>query len=222
MNQYSVNLKGLTPLLMHNDNLAYSEKIMAWRKDPGNKEHSIPGDDRTPPWTWLGYIYHDGAILGVPSDNLMTMLREGSAKLLTGKGRETYKKQSQSGVAIDQQQFNLLVNGSLIPLEALEPLVGNLNFGEHIAAAEALGFELLVKRGRIGQTKNVRVRPMFRQWELQGSLTVLDEEQSGLTQDAIQKILNLAGSLCGLCDWRPSSPRASGPFGKFQSVVTPV
>ena len=94
MQQYQITLNGLTPLLMHNDNLAFTEKVNAWRKDPANKELSVSGDDRTPPWTWIGYLYHDGKNLGVAADNLMTMLREGGAKVLTGKGKETYKEGS--------------------------------------------------------------------------------------------------------------------------------
>lgn len=221
MQQYNVTLYGLTPLLMHQDNLAFGEKIKLWQRDPANKEHSVSGDDRSPAWTWLGYLYHDGKHVGMPSDNLMTALREGGAKLLTGKGKETYKRQTQSGVIIDQQQF-ILHNGSgdTIPLQPLNALIGNNDFAAHLQAAEDLGFELLVKRAKIGQSKHVRVRPMFRQWSLVGSITVLDEELSGLTQDVLARILELSGALCGLGDWRPSSPRAGGSFGKFEVEVS--
>lgn len=218
MDRYQITLKGLTPLLMHNDNLSFTEKVMAWRKAPENKEFSVPGDDRTPPWTWIGYLYHDGQNIGVNSDNLMTMLREGGAKLLTGKRQETYKKHTQSGLMIDQQQWDLYTNGSLVPIENIKPLIGNTNFHEHIKTTENFGFELLVKRAKIGRAKNIRVRPMYWNWELRGSLTVIDKEISGITRDVLTTILNQAGAICGLCDWRPSSPN-SGTFGKFEPVI---
>lgn len=216
--QYQITLNGLTPLLMHNDNLSFGEKIKAWQKAPENKALSISGDDRTPAWTWIGYTYHDGQFLGVNSDNIMTMLREGGAKVLTGNGKETYKKQTQSGIMLDQQQFDLYVGEQRISIDDIKPLIGNINFSEHLETAEMLGFELSVKRAKIGKAKHVRVRPLFREWELRGSLTVLDSELTGLTQEILTTVLNQAGALCGLCDWRPSSP-SSGTFGKFQPVI---
>lgn len=219
MEQYAITLTGLTPLLMHNDNLAFNEKIKAWQKDPENKANSVAGDDRSPAWTWIGYLYHDNNVLGVSSDNIMTMLREGGSKVLTGKGKETYKKQTQSGIMLDRQQFDLAINGNLVSVDDIKPLIGNMDFNKHIETAEMLNFELLIKRAKIGESKHVRVRPMFRTWVLSGSLTVLDPELTGLNEDALKLILTQAGALCGLCDWRPSSPKASGTFGKFAPTV---
>jgi hypothetical protein len=62
---------------------------------------------------------------------------------------------------------------------------------------------------------------MFRDWTLVGSLTVLDEDQSGLDRATLQQILDISGALCGLGDWRPSSG-ASGTFGRFSATVKPV
>jgi hypothetical protein len=218
MEQYQITLTGLTPLLMHNDNLGFIESIEAWRKEPENKASSKSGDDRSPAWTWIGYIYHDGKNLGVASDNIMTMLREGGAKVLTGKGKETYKKQTQSGIMLDQQQFDLYVDGELIEVANIKKLIGNSDFNQHLKTAESLGFELLVKRAKIGRAKHIRVRPLFRQWTLIGSITVLDSELTGLKKETLETILKQAGALCGLCDWRPSSP-SSGTFGKFSPTV---
>ncbi len=220
MKRYEIKLTGQTPLLMHQDNVAFSEKVKAWQKDPANKQQSVAGDDRSPAWTWIGYLYHDGKVIGMPSDNLMTMLREGGAKVAS-KGKATYKKQTQAGIMLDQQQFDLLVDGATISVDPFKKLIGNLDFGEHLKAAEESGFELNVKRAVVGRAKHVRVRPMFRDWTLCGSLTVLDEEQSGLTYEILETILKQAGSLCGLGDWRPSSG-ASGTFGRFSVEVSPI
>lgn len=221
MDRYKITLEGKTPLLMHRDNLAFSEKIRAWAKAPENKAQSVAGDDRTPAWTWIGCLYHDDHNIGMDSDNLMTCLREGGAKVLTGKGKETYKKQTQSGIALDQFCWTLLVDGQKIPIDPIRALIGNGDFAEHIQVAEEMGFELLVKRAKVQRAKHVRVRPMFRRWTLVGSLTVIDPELSGITREVLETILNWSGAMCGMGDWRPSSP-SSGSFGKFSPTVEPV
>jgi hypothetical protein len=219
MEQYHVTLNGLTPMLMHQDNIAFSEKVKQWQKAPENKEYSVSGDDRSPAWTWIGYAYHDGKVFGMPSDNLMTMLREGGAKVLTGKGKETYKKQTQAGIMIDQQQWTLYVNGKEIPVTPFKELIGNNTFTDHLEIAEEYDFELLVKRAAVGQSKHIRVRPLFRNWQIVGSLTVIDKETSGITESILRTVLNQAGALVGLGDWRPGSPRKSGTFGRFEPII---
>ena len=114
--------------------------------------------------------------------------------------------------------MTLLVKGNTIPVAPLNALIGNTEFTDHLDAAEAHGFELLVKRAKVGTSKHVRVRPMFREWALTGSFTVIDEELSGLTKPVLETILAQCGSLCGLGDWRPSSPK-SGTFGRFSAVI---
>ena len=218
MKQYSVTITGETPLLMHQDNISFGEKVRAWSKDPANKGNSVAGDDRSPAWTWIGYLYHDGKKVGMPSDNLMTMLREGGSKVVK-RGAETFKKQTQSGIILDQQQWALSIGGNEISIDTIKPLIGNMEFSEHLETAESLGFELLVKRAKIGAAKHVRVRPMFREWTLTGSLTVLDEEMTGLTKPILDQILTQSGALCGMGDWRPSSPKASGTFGRFSHTL---
>jgi len=215
MQQYRVTLKGLTPLLMHSDNLSFAEKVKAWQKDPANKELSQAGDDRSPAWTWIGYLYHNGTNLSIPADNLMTVLRDGGSKVVN-KGKETFKKQTQAGIMIDGQGFDLLVGGDTIPVQPFNQLIGENDFPTHMQAAEDNGFELLVKRAKVGGSKHVRVRPMFREWQAVGTFTVMDPETSGLHQEVLERILNQAGALVGIGDWRPSSPKSSGTFGRFE------
>lgn len=220
MDRYMVTLTGLTPLIMHADNIQFSEKISAWQKDPANKELSVAGDDRSPAWTWLGYVYHDGKVLGMPSDNLMTMLREGGCKVKV-RGQETYKKQTQAGIVIDSMRWDLTLGdkGTTVPISPFNALIGNNDFNAHLEMAEKYGFELFVKRAKIGTSKHVRVRPLFRNWTIKGSLTVLDEDQSGLTKEIMTVILKQAGALVGLGDWRPSSAKSSGSYGKFSPEI---
>jgi len=96
-------------------------------------------------------------------------------------------------------------------------LANEEDFNKHVARANELGIELFVKSVRIGQSKNIRVRPRFKNWKAKGSITVLDDT---ITIDLLKRFLECSGMLCGLCDWRPSSPRSPGPFGKFVATVT--
>lgn len=212
MKRYSVTLKGETPLLMHNDNLAWADVMEKWRLDPANKKMSVAGDDRTPPWRWIGTLYVEGNKVVIPSDNLMTMMREGGKKVSTGKGQQTFKAQTQSGIIVDQSAWPMIVNGKEVPYASIKALIGNGDFEAHMQTAESLGFELFVKRAKIGNAKHVRVRPRFDSWLISGSLTVLDET---ITTSILESILKIGGAYCGLCDWRPSSIKAPGSFGKF-------
>lgn len=224
MKRYEITLTGTTPLICHADNLAFSEKIRAWQKDPANKELSQAGDDRSPAWTWIGYAYHDDKYLTMSADNLATCIREGGAKVPTGnkKGDKSYKKLSQSGIVMDMPEYELTIDGKHIPLEPIRALIGDNDFFHHIKVAEELGFELFVKRAKVQMSKHVRVRPLFRNWQVRGTITILDEEMFGLPREIVQKIFDQAGMFCGLGDWRPGSPKSPGFYGKFVTTLREI
>ena len=209
---YTLKMASVTPLLMHNDDIAWSEKIQKWQKDPANKDLSHRGDDRSPAWVWYGYCYFNDGVICLPSDNMMTMFRSAGAQLIL-KGSKTYKEPTQSQIVINELGWPLLVNGKPIQQETLKALIGENDFSKHIDLAESLGFQLFCKRAKIGQQKHIRVRPRFDSWECTGRLTVLDDELINI--DILKKILDIASNRVGLCDWRPSSPRSPGSFGKF-------
>lgn len=209
---YEVVLTGETPLLMHNDNLAWAEVMKKWGLDPANKKTSVAGDDRSPAWRWIGNLYTDKGKVVIPADNMMTVLREGGKKCPTGKGQQTFKSQTQSGIVVDQSSWPVIVGGAEVPYAPIKALIENPEFEEHEKVAESLGFALFVKRAKIGAAKHVRVRPRFDVWACGGTLTVFDDQ---ITTDVLRNILTIAGAYCGLGDWRPSSPKAPGPYGKF-------
>ena len=139
---YKIKLTGQSPLLLHNDHLAWTEKIKTWRSDPANKGASVPGDDRSPAWTWIGSLYVDGGALVIPSDNLMTVLREGAKRCPTGKGKGTFKAQSQSGLIVDDSAWCLTINDERVPYAPIEALKENPDFEEHQRVVASLGFAL--------------------------------------------------------------------------------
>lgn len=219
MERYQIILEGETPLLMHRDNIQFSERVRAWQQE--NRSLSVAGDDRTPAWSWIGSLYDDGKYVGLNADNMMTMLREGGAKVPTGSKNETYKRQTQSGIVLEEICPPLLVNGKRLEMAPISALLDEDVFEAHVEAVREMGFDLLVKRAKVGTSKHIRVRPMFEKWAVITTLMVVDPKEYGITQEVLQKILNKAGSLCGLGDWRPSS-RTPGQFGRFSATVEPI
>jgi hypothetical protein len=216
MNTYGVTLIGETPLLLHQDSIEWREQMDLWIKDPQNKKASKAGDDRFPAHRWIGCCYYDGQHVGIASDNLMTMLREGGAKVPTGKKGQTFKRQSQSGLVVNEILWPLVTSNGPVPWAPIAAMATDSDFANHKQAVQALGFELFVKGAKIGASKHIRVRPRFDTWSAAGTITVLDET---ITQGILQQILEQAGMFCGLGDWRPSSPSKPGSWGRFRAEV---
>ena len=55
---YQATIKGMTPLILHKDDVDWADKMDDWKSDPNNKKHSKAGDDRSPAWRWIGCVYH--------------------------------------------------------------------------------------------------------------------------------------------------------------------
>lgn len=216
MRTYQVTIEGKTPLIMHHDNLEWADRMSKWQSVAKNKANSKAGDDRTPPFRWLGALYHDGQHVVVPADNIMKALMKGGTLQPTGKGQKTFKAQTQSGIMAPELFWPLLMDGKTIPVAELFQDFEARNFDAWNDLVTKLGFVLYVKRVRIGKAKHVRVRPLFKQWSLRGSLVVMDE---AITAQVLADIGTLAGQYAGLCEWRPSSD-TPGPHGMFEFSAT--
>jgi hypothetical protein len=214
MQNYTIKITGVTPLLMHADDVEWADRMDAWKSDPANKGGSKAGDDRSPAFRWIGYAYHDGEHLVIPSDNLMTCLREGGAMVPVpgGKNGKTFKSQSQSGIMMSEPFFPI---EPMIAWADVSALMAEKDFATHKAAANRLGFSLFVKRAKVGANKHVRVRPRFDTWGLTVRLTVADEQ---ITKSVLSDMFAYAGKYKGLGDWRPGS-KTPGTFGMFTAQV---
>lgn len=221
MQQYQVKITGINPLLMHMDDIDWADKMESWKNDPANNikgaTKSKAGDDRTPAWRWVGYAYSDGEHFALPTDNFMACLGAAGSMVPTGKGKKTLKAQSQSGMFMPDAFWPLLVDGALIPWAPFEQLVrGNeQSFMATKELAKQYGFDLLVKRATVGMSKHIRVRPIFRNWSCEGTVSVVDDE---ITQQALETLFTYGGSLKGIGDWRPGSKKP-GRFGTFTAEV---
>jgi len=216
---YAVTLNGESPLLMHSDNIEHAELTQKWARDPMHKKESVAGDDRSPAWTWLGYLYHDKKRLVVDSDNIMAMLRDAGRKCPAQKGRGSMMAATQSGILCNELGWPLLVNGAEIPYQGLNALHQEPDFDKHVEVVNAMGFTLFMKRAGVNGKKHVRVRPRFETWSASGTITVFDDQ---ITDEVLMNILTMGGVYVGLGDWRPGSPKKPGQFGRFSVDLKPV
>lgn len=208
-------LTGTSPLLMHADDVEASDFLGEWRKDPKNKRSSTPGDDRSPAWTWQTYWYLDEeGCLTIPSDNLLSCLCYAGGKIPLKK-QETLKRLVASGIQIPDDYLEFRSNGDKV---SVAQFVENREekFTDQQKRARAAGFDLFVKRGTVGTSKHVRVRPKFKNWTVSGSLILTAPE---FDEDKLKQLFEIAGQAAGLGDWRPSSPKKPGRYGMFEARV---
>lgn len=216
-----VELTGQSGILIHADNIDWADQMKEWSDDPANKANSKAGDDRTPPWRWLGCLNFDDAANGIvtmPSEYIMSCIMGGAAQVPTGKGKTTFKSLSQSGLLCSDFHWPLLVQGKELSMKTIRACRELKTFKEQCARAEELGFSLFVKRAKIGQAKHIRVRPRLDNWSTSGDILIVDEQ---ITVKILQTILDISGRLKGLGDWRPGAPKP-GPWGMFTAKVTAV
>ena len=210
--EFGFKLTGVMPLLMHADNIDAADALMAWRKDPANKNLSVPGDDRSPAWTWQANCYSDGTNIAMPSENIMVALRQAGSQLILKK-QKTYKEISQSGLLITTEFCEFRAGGKLVPVDKLREM-RDKPFAQQAEDVQQYGFRLFCKRAKIGTSKHVRVRPRFDSWSVSGRIQILANE---ITPEVLAQLFGLAGRV-GLCDWRPGC-KTPGPFGMFSAVV---
>lgn len=213
MARYKFELTGQMPLLMHADDVQAADELMEWRKAPENKNVSKSGDDRSPAWTWMTYLYADGERVAMPADNIMVSLRQAGANLIL-KGQKTFKALSQSGLIISSVHCDFMADDKPVELTEIQK-IRELPFAKQAEAVRDLGFSLFVKRAKIGQSKHVRVRPKFDHWTVSGTIDVVADE---ITPEILTQMFEIAGDRYGLCDWRPGC-KTPGPFGRFSAKI---
>lgn len=219
--QYRFVLTGASALLMHQDNIEGGELVREWQKDPANKGVSVPGDDRSPGWAWMTYLYHDGSHVAMPAANISVALRQAGSRMILQR-QKTFKEISQSGMCIDTEYCKFTCNGEQIPVGKIDKLRDKPfkdqadGFRSIIPQGKSASplLQLYVKRATIGRAKHVRVRPRFNAWTVEGTVTVYAQE---LTTDVLQKMFGISGQV-GLGDWRPGC-KTPGPYGRFTAVV---
>lgn len=217
MLQYKFEITGITPIILHNNDIEARDHIESVRK---RMKGGKAGDDRSPPESWKGYLYtsEETGNVCIPAENLLACMLGGGSKVKVG-GKETLKTHSQR-IGFDRLDYDLKVGGKTIAKSDTDAITGE--FGEHAAAARSLGFRLHVKSASVGTSKHIRVRPIFSNWSVSGSFEIEQDDANVLGLTALRDLFTACGRLVGLGDWRPSSPKKPGQYGRFTAVVERV
>lgn len=187
MKHLQVKITGISPLLMHSDRFAnpLDPATKAHKELTGKRKKTDADHEAIAKSEWMGSLYHDPAVGPyIPGQNLDATLQE-AAKL------QKLGKKFKQAVMVIEDQVPLIYTGPRDP-EALF----------------AAGF-LDVRGVKVAMAKLMRCRPKFNQWAAQ--FTVAFNEDV-LNTEEVLKAINDAGSLIGVCDYRPR-------FGKFTAEV---
>lgn len=214
--QYQFSLVGISPLIQHRDSVEWADEVSRRRQEikENDKAAFIAGDDRCPPETWKGYMYHDDKVVAMCHENLHAGLIKAAAKL-TLKRQETFKRLVASSIVFSDEFYPLLVNGLAIPWAEIVAIKGT--FAEQAEAVQKFGFRLFVKRAAVSSSKHVRVRPRLDVWSAKGIITVTDPQ---ITTALLTQMWYIHGRYIGQCDWRPGSPKSPGAYGRFDATIT--
>lgn len=213
--EFKFKMIGKTPLLLHQDNIEFGDEIEAWRLAAENQKKAgkKKGDDRSPAWTWLGYLPFDPDTgeAAIPAHYLTSMLAAAGTQIPTGKGTKSYKEAACAAVFPLLDFFPLTTKGKPFNVaELTTQLHAEEDFRQHLVKVRAAGFDLDMRRAKVGAGKHVRVRPKFMQWEVTGDVRV---ELDRIPQDILTSVFRIMGDR-GLGDFRPSCVRP-GRFGMF-------
>lgn len=215
MQQYKFTLTGISPLILHNNNIEERDRLEAVRK---RMKGGKAGDDRSPADSWKGYLYfsEETGNVCITNEMLLACLLIGGGKVKVS-GKETLKSHSQR-IMFDKMDYDLTVNDTLVKKSKVDAIKGE--FTEQSNACRDLGFMLLVKPCTVGTSKHIRVRPKFGAgWELSGQFEIEEDDAGVLGLSSLRELFTVCGRMVGLGDWRPSSPKRPGQYGRFTATV---
>lgn len=211
--EFDFTLTGTTSMLMSNDDVDAADVLTAWQKNPDNKKMSVPGDDRSPPWTWMGRTHHDGKHLAIPQAVIMAILRE-AGKKMTLKGQTTFKGESQSALFIPHEYCALLVGKKQVKWSDILA-IRDQTFAEQAQSVQKMGFVLMSKRAAVNNKKHLRVRARFDDWTVKGRIEIVEPT---ISEEILNTLFRIGGSKCGMLDWRPNA-KSPGTHGQFTAKL---
>lgn len=191
-------ITGTSPLLMHNDRLAspldpYARSLKIFT---GKRVKTDADYEEMAKIEFKGGLYWNQEIGPyVPGSNVLRCLVEGARLTKQGKSVER-------AVSITETYCPLIYNG---PREVDKLYQDKNNVHQSMV--------------KIGSSRNLRTRPMFRDWKLEVPASL----DLGLLEslETFSEICVAAGRSAGLGDWRPSSPHG-GTFGRFEAEVIKI
>lgn len=185
MKTATYSITGLTPLMMHSERLVnpfdtLTREIKAITGKRKKTEDDLLEIARL---EWLGGLYHDDdAGIHVPGYNVMAALIGGGKLHKLG----TAIKRS---AIINEDKVTLLHDGAPQP----EALFKDTRFVD-------------MRSVKVGTSKVMRCRPIFRKWALKFSVSY---DESAIQRGDLDMCLRSAGQMVGLGDYRPR-------YGRFE------
>lgn len=176
---FDVEIEGVTPLIMHNGDLCDPFNYYAKELKKVSSKRNKTEDDQLQMMRieWDGGIYQDGeGRIAVPADCILAVVQGGARKFKLG-------KQVPPGVFTSQDFFKLDYDGP----KDLDKLYADSRF-------------VFRKRVKVGQSAVMRTRPRFPTWSCKFSLDLVTDI---LNPEDLRRILDTAGRVVGLMDWRP-------------------
>lgn len=178
-------IRGTAPLMMHNERLAnpFDDLTKAIKAISGKRKKTEDDQREMSRLEFLGGLYFDDANgIHVPGYNVFAALIGGGKihKLGTALRRASL---------VTEDKVALVYDGPKTP----EALFANRSFVD-------------IRSVKVGTAKIMRCRPIFPQWELTFSVTF---DEASIQRAEIDRCLEDAGQMVGLCEYRPR-------FGRFE------
>lgn len=188
MIHFRLTITGTAPLLMHNARLAdpLNPATKALKKVTGKRQKTDEDHEEIARLEHAGSLYLDPDVGPyIPGQNIERALVDGA-------------RISKQGVKVQRGVF---ISTDVNPVGYKGPrdaagLWADENF-RHMASV------------KIGQSRTMRCRPIFREWAVEAD-GILDP--SVIDLDSLEAIAVAAGQMVGLGDWRPR-------FGRFEASV---
>jgi hypothetical protein len=195
MDVVKVTIKGTSPLLMHNGQMAdpLNEHAKKLKKVTAKRSKTDEDYWEMAQIEFIGGLYYDKKQgVYIPGDNISSMVRDGGK--LKKRGAAV-----QRGVECLEDMCPLTYEGPRTPVALWD--------------IEDFRHTQTIKNGSTGG-RTPRTRPKFRDWSLSFTLFY---EPGMINLDDLRQCVEDAGVYIGLGDYRPGSPKG-GRYGRFKVV----
>lgn len=190
-----IRLQGVSPLLCHNGQTADPRNTYAKAmKAVSSKRKKTDADyDEMARLEWLAGLYRIDGDLVIPDYVIESVMIKGAMKSKRG-------PQAKCGMFFTEHaSLQFAGKPEIINDETLAEMFASGDFTHTIGV-------------KVGMSKVMRTRPIFRNWSLQATCQY---DPDVLNLRDIEEIVSDAGKLVGLGDWRPK-------HGRFEAEVVPV
>lgn len=188
MKKFTITIQGTAPMLMHSARLSNPLDPIAKAMKKVSSKRSKTDDDHLEMarLEHAGGLYFDDEIGPyVPGDNIWRCIQDAAKKRKLG-------QQIKSGLIVTTDVNPLAYSGP----RTVDGLWEDENF-RHQASVK-------VQTSRV-----IRTRPIFREWATEAEC-IYDPAQLDMAD--IEAIVEIAGTIIGLGDWRPR-------FGRFEATI---